>query len=347
VTRLALVGAGYWGPNLARVMNQSPKCDFVAACDTDPRNLENVIRRYPTLRGYSRFADLLASDVEAIVIATPISTHYALAKQALLAGKHVFVEKPLAHTAELARELVRIAADQKVTLFTGHTFIYSPSVVKVKELIDSGNLGEILYISLSRVNLGLFQKDVDVVWDLAVHDISILLYWLGESPVNGASFGRACVQKNKRDVAFLWLEYPSGVLASIEVSWLSPQKLRRTCVAGSNRTVVYDDMEPTEKVRVYDRGVNFIQPQTFGEFQLSYRMGDMNAPYIGNTEPLLNEIEHFIHCLETGEKAITSGEFGVQVVEVLELVDRTKIGMPHIQSIRPFEGRGDFARTSH
>ena len=334
MTKVALVGAGYWGPNLARVMNQSSKCNLVAACDSDPGNLENVLRRYPTLRGYSSLADLLASDVEAIVIATPISTHYELAKCALLAGKHVFVEKPLAHTAELARELVQIADSQNLTLFTGHTFIYSPPVIKVKELIDSGDLGDVLYISLSRVNLGLFQKDVDVVWDLAVHDISILLYWLGECPINGASFGRACVQKDKRDVAFLWLEYPSGVVASIEVSWLSPQKLRRTCVAGSNRTVVYDDMDPAEKVRVYDRGVNFIQPQTFGEFQLSYRMGDMNAPYISSGEPLLKEIEHFIHCLQTGEEPITSGAFGVKVVEILELVDRTKIGMPHSPTLR-------------
>jgi predicted dehydrogenase len=327
VIKVALIGAGYWGPNLARVLNQSPNCDFVALCDSNPRNLEKVTRQYPSIRAYSDFADLLASDVDAIVIATPISTHYELAKHALLAGKHVFVEKPLAHSAALARELVEIATNQKKTLFTGHTFIYSPPVIKIKELIDSGHLGDVFYISLSRLNLGLYQKDVDVVWDLAVHDISILLYWLGETPVKGASFGRACVQQDKRDVAFLWLEFPSGIVASNEISWLSPQKMRRTCVVGSNRMVVWDDMDPTEKVKVYDRGVDFIQPQTFGEFQLSYRMGDMNAPYLGNAEPLLKEIEHFIHCLETGKKAITSGEFGVQVVEVLELVDRTSTGM--------------------
>jgi predicted dehydrogenase len=279
------------------------------------------------------------SDVDAIVIATPISTHYELAKRALMAGKHVFVEKPLAHSAVLARELVQIASGQKKTLFTGHTFIYSPPVIKIKELIDSGHLGDLFYISLSRLNLGLYQKDVDVVWDLAVHDISILLYWLGEVPVTGASFGRACVQQDKRDVAFLWFEFPSGVVASNEISWLSPQKMRRTCVVGSNRMVVWDDMDPTEKVKVYDRGVDFIQPQTFGEFQLSYRMGDMNAPYLGNAEPLLKEIEHFIHCLETGEKAITSGEFGVQVVEVLELVDRSRMGMLQPQLVSAVKER--------
>lgn len=328
MTKVALTGMGYWGPNLARVLNQSPNCDFVAACDSNPRNLEKIVRQYPNLKPYTNLDDLLATNVDAIVIATPISTHYELAKRALMAGKHVFVEKPLAHSAALARELVEIARDRKKTLFTGHTFIYSPPVIKIKELIDSGHLGDVSYISLSRLNLGLYQKDVDVVWDLAVHDISILLYWLGETPVKGASFGRACVQQDKRDVAFLWLEFPSGIVASNEVSWLSPQKMRRTCVVGSNRMVVWDDMDPAEKVKVYDRGVEFTQPQTFGEFQLSYRMGDMNAPYLGNAEPLLKEIEHFIHCLETGEKAITSGEFGTQVVEVLELVDRTRLGMP-------------------
>jgi predicted dehydrogenase len=335
MTKVALTGMGYWGPNLARVLNQSPQCDFVAACDCNPRNLEKITRQYPSLRPYLNFDDLLTSDVDAIMIATPISTHYELAKRALLAGKHVFVEKPLAHTSALARELVQIAADRKRTLFTGHTFIYSPPVIKVKGLIDSGHLGDVFYISLSRVNLGLYQKDVDVVWDLAVHDISILLYWLGESPVKGASFGRACVQQDKRDVAFLWLEFPSGIVASNEVSWLSPQKMRRTCVVGSKRMVVYDDMDPAEKVKIYDRGVDFTQPQTFGEFQLTYRMGDMNAPYLGNAEPLLKEVEHFIHCLETGETAITSGEFGVRVVEALELVDRTKIGIlqPKIVSV--------------
>ena len=327
MAKIALIGMGYWGPNLARVLNQSQKCDFVAACDVNPQNLKKITRQYPSVRGYSNFDDVLASDVDAVAIATPISTHYSLAKRAIQAGKHVFVEKPLAHTATFARELVQLAADRKRTLFTGHTFIYSPAVIKVKEMIDSGHLGDVHYISLSRVNLGLYQKDVDVVWDLAVHDISILLYWLGEMPVKGASFGRACVQQDKRDVAFLWLEFPSGVVASNEISWLSPQKMRRTCVIGSKRMIVYDDMDPSEKVKVYDRGVDFVQPETFGEFQLTYRMGDIHTPHLDNAEPLLKEIEHFVHCLETGDQAITSGAFGAQVVEVLELVDRTNLSM--------------------
>ncbi len=326
--KVGLTGAGYWGPNLARVLNQSRLCEFVGICDAAPKNLEKITRQYPTVRGNSDFDALLASDADAVVIATPISTHYDLAKRALLAGKHVFVEKPLAHTSVLARELVEIAAEKHRTLFTGHTFIYSPAVIKIKELIDNGSLGDIHYISLSRVNLGLYQRDVDVVWDLAVHDISILLYWLNETPIKGASFGRACIQRDKRDVAFLWLEFPSGVVVSNEISWLSPQKMRRTCVVGSKRMVVYDDTDPAEKVKVYDRGVDFKEPGSFGEFQLSYRTGDVHIPNLDNSEPLLKEMECFIQCIESGQTPITSGQFGTQVVEVLELVNRMNMGMP-------------------
>jgi predicted dehydrogenase len=206
---------------------------------------------------------------------------------------------------------------------TGHTFVYSPPVVKVKQLIDSGNLGDLHYLSFSRVNLGLYQKDVDVVWDLAVHDVSILLYWLGERPVRAGSFGRACVQKAKRDVAYLWFQFPSGPIAWCEVSWLSPQKMRRTCVVGTNRMVVYDDTEPSEKVKVYDRGVIVHQPETFGEFQLTYRIGDMVAPNLSNQEPLLIEIEHFFECIETGATPRTEGKFGADVVEAIEMAIRS------------------------
>jgi predicted dehydrogenase len=212
VIKVGLLGIGYWGPNLARVLSQYPGCDFSAACDLRAESLERMRQQHPSVNRYLDCDEFLASNLDAVVIATPISTHYALARRALLAGKHVFVEKPLAHTAQLAHQLVALAAAQKRILFTGHTFIYSPPVVRVKQLIGSGELGDLHYISLSRVNLGLYQKDVDVVWDLAVHDISILLYWLGEAPVRGAAFGRSCVQREKRDVAFLWLEFPSDCL---------------------------------------------------------------------------------------------------------------------------------------
>jgi predicted dehydrogenase len=321
--KVGLTGMGYWGPNLARVLNQTTACEFYACCDLDKHKVDMTVRQYPNVRPIASFDDLLDSEVDAVVIATPISSHYELARKALLAGKHVMVEKPLAHTSKCAHDLVRLAKDLGLTLFTGHTFIYSPPVQTIKRLIDEGELGELHYISLSRMNLGLYQKDVDVVWDLAVHDISILLYWLGEAPVRGISFGRACVQSQKRDVAFMWLEFASGLIACNEVSWLSPQKMRRTCIVGSKRMVVYDDTEPSEKVRIYNKGVDWKQPESFGEFQLSYRMGDMVAPFISNAEPLLREIEHFVHCIESAERTLTAGDFGARVVDVLELLQST------------------------
>jgi predicted dehydrogenase len=317
--KIGLTGLGYWGPNLARVLNQSSRCQFTACCDVDVRKVEKTTRQYPNLQGYNTFEDLLDADLDAIVIATPISTHYELASRALRRGKHVFVEKPLADSAEKARDLVQLAESVGRTLMTGHTFVYSPPVVRVKELIDSGELGSIHYLSFSRVNLGLYQKDVDVVWDLAVHDVSILLYWLGEFPVRACSFGRSCVQKAKRDVAYLWFQFPSGTVASCEVSWLSPQKMRRTCVVGSKRMIAYDDTEPSEKVKIYDRGVILRTPETFGEFQLTYRMGDVLSPYLANAEPLLLEMDHFVECIETNRSPRTDGNFGANVVGAIEM----------------------------
>jgi predicted dehydrogenase len=328
--KIGLVGLGYWGPNLARVLNQSSRCQFTACCDLDAGKLEKITRHYPNINGFRNFEDFLESDLEAVVIATPISTHYDLASRALRRGKHVFVEKPLADSSEKSRALVELAQSLGRTLMTGHTFVYSPPVVRVKELIDSGELGSLHYLSFSRVNLGLYQKDVDVVWDLAVHDVSILLYWLGEFPSRACSFGRSCVQKSKRDVAYLWFQFPSGAVASCEVSWLSPHKMRRTCVVGSNRMITYDDTEPSEKVKIYDRGVTLRTPETFGEFQLTYRMGDVLSPYLANAEPLLVEMEHFIECIETRRTPRTDGQFGANVVAAIEMAINSTWGLEEI-----------------
>jgi predicted dehydrogenase len=322
--KTGLIGLGYWGPNLARVLAQAQKSEFSAACDLDPSRLSRVARQYPGTRTFTELDQFLDSDVEAVLIATPIVTHYEIARRALLAGKHVFVEKPLADTSPRAAELNEMARTLRRTLMAGHTFVYSPPVVKIKELIDSGALGDLHYLSFSRVNLGLYNKDVDVVWDLAVHDVSILLYWLGEMPERACSFGRCCVQRAKRDVANLWYQFPSGPVAWCEVSWLSPQKMRRTCIVGSERMVVYDDTEPSEKVRIYDRGVKLRRPENFGEFQLSYRMGDMVAPHLSNAEPLLIEVDHFLDCIEAGKPPRTDGKFGEDVVRAIEMA--TDIG---------------------
>jgi predicted dehydrogenase len=324
MTRIGLVGLGYWGPNLARVLQQTNRCEFTACCDLDEKKLEKTLRQYPHVRGFGTAGELFDSDVDAVVIATPICTHYELAREALKRGKHVMVEKPLADSSGKAMDLVAQARRGGRLLMTGHTFVYSPPVVKIKELIQSGELGDLHYISFSRVNLGLYQKDVDVIWDLAVHDISILLYWLEQFPVNAFSFGRSCIQKAKYDVAFLWFQFPGGQIASCEVSWLSPQKMRRTSIVGSKRMIVYDDTEPSDKVRIYDRGVMLHQPATFGEFQLTYRMGDVISPTLANTEPLLNEVEHFIDCIEMGKTPRTNGEFGADVVRAIEMASNCK-----------------------
>lgn len=326
MTKVGLIGLGYWGPNLARVFQQTPMCELAACCDLDPKKLEKASRQYPQIRAFNKAKDLFDSDVDAVAIATSISTHYDLARQALLAGKHVFVEKPLTDNSEKALELAEMSKKLGLTLMTGHTFLYSPPVVRIKKLIDSGALGELHYISFSRVNLGLYQKDVDVIWDLAVHDVSILLYWLGADPVQAFSFGRSCIQQSKYDVAFLSFRFESGVIASVEVSWLSPQKMRRTCLVGSERMVVYDDTEPSEKIKIYDRGVTVHPPGTFGEFQLTYRTGDMVAPSLENTEPLLTEIEHFLTCIKTGETPRTDGKFGAAVVRAVEMAANSKQG---------------------
>jgi predicted dehydrogenase len=316
--RIGLVGLGYWGPNLARVLANNERCEFAACCDLDPKKLNKITRQYPSLKAFADFNEFLRSDVDAVVIATNIGTHFELAKRALLRGKHVFVEKPLADSSEKAAELTRIGHFVRRTLMTGHTFIYSPPVVKVKQLIDADSLGDLRYVSISRVNLGLYQQDVDVIWDLAVHDLSILLYWLGENPLQAWSFGRACIH-TKQDVAFLWYRFPSGVIASCEVSWLAPQKMRRTCVIGSDKMVVYDDLDPGEKIKLFERGVSLATPTDFGQFQLSYRMGDVISPNLANVEPLAVEIDHFIKCIETGEAPITNGEFGTDVVRAIEI----------------------------
>jgi predicted dehydrogenase len=338
--KIGLIGAGYWGPNLARVLNQSRRCSFSACCDIDPKNVEKIVQQYPTVRGFCSVDQMWKSDVDAVVIATPICTHYELAKEALQAGKHVLVEKPLANKSSCCEELVGLADHKRLTLMTGHTFIYSPPVIKIKELIESGALGNLYYISLSRVNLGLYQKDVDVVWDLAVHDISILLYWLNDMPTQAQAFGRACVQKNKNDVAFLWLQFGTGLIASIEVSWLSPQKMRRSIIVGSTSMVMYDDTEPSDKVKIYDRGVVMHQPESFGEFQLTYRIGDMVAPNLSNVEPLVAEIDHFVECIETTKPPKTNGVFGANVVRILEAaVDSIREGRM-VDSGLAFAARG-------
>lgn len=321
--RVGAVGCGYWGPNVIRNLDAVSGFDLGWICDANPDRLAPVAARYPRARPTSRLDDVFEDpSVDAMYLATPVSTHYALTRRALEAGKHVLVEKPLATTVSEAEELAELANAQRLTLMVGHTFVFSPPVRKVKELIDTGSLGPIYYVETTRVNLGLFQKDVSVLWDLGPHDVSILNYWLGEVPTHVAARGRSYLGEALEDVAFLTLEFPSGILAQLQISWLAPSKLRRTSIVGRQKMIVYDDLEPVEKVKIYDRGVDQ-QPLSFGEFQLTYRSGDILSPRLDTTEPLYIECAHFLDCIRTGREPDASPRSGVDVVRVMQAAERS------------------------
>lgn len=320
---VAVVGLGYWGPNLVRVLYEIDGFDLRAVCDLDEAALAKVRRRYPDVRATASYESVLSDrSIAAVVIATPISTHHRLAVAALAAGKHVFVEKPLASSASEADDLLSRAATAGVTLMPGHTFLYSPPVNMVRDLIASGELGDIYFISTSRVNLGLHQPDVSVVWDLGPHDFSILRYWLGETPTHLSALSRGCVIPTIPDVAFVSLEFLSGTVVHVELSWLAPSKLRRTTIVGSDKMVVYDDAS-NEPVRVFDSGVSLPDPESFGEYRLTYRTGDIVSPRVSAAEPLLLELEDFLASIRGGSIARSSAALGVDVVKIIEAVDRS------------------------
>jgi predicted dehydrogenase len=321
--RVAVVGLGYWGPNLVRNLHEIEGGDVVAVCDVREDALAGIARRYPAVRRTTRYEDILADpDVDAVAIATPVSSHHPLASAALDAGKHTFIEKPLAGSAAEALDLVERAGQRGLVLMPGHTFLYSPPVTMVRELITSGALGDIYFISTSRVNLGLHQPDVSVAWDLGPHDFSILRYWLEETPTHVSALSRGCVLPDIPDVAFINLEFPSGTIAHVELAWLAPSKLRRTTVVGSQKMVMYDDTS-NEPVRVFDSGVVLPTPETFGEYKLTYRTGDILSPAVAIAEPLSLELTDFCDAVRNGSRPRSSAELGLDVVRIIDAVDRS------------------------
>jgi len=320
---LAVVGLGYWGPNLVRCAVELESAHIKAICDSDSRALAKLVRRYPGIGSTQDLGHLLDDpEIEGVMIATPVSTHFELAKRCLRAGKHVLIEKPLASTVEECRELVELAEERKLILMPGHTFLYSPPVLKVKELLEAGELGELYFGTSSRVNLGIHQGDVSVVKDLAPHDFSILLYWLGR-PEFVRAIGRAAIVRDTIDVVFIDLGFPGGCLVHVELSWLAPTKLRRTVLVGSKKMVVYEDTNTPEQVRIFDRGVEMMEPQTFGEFQLSYRSGDILTPRLDADEPLRLEVEDFIRAIRDGRQPRSNATLGLDVVRLIEATERS------------------------
>jgi predicted dehydrogenase len=318
---IAVVGLGYWGPNLLRVLADNPDVEVRWICDLDRDRLGRYRRRYPAARITTRMERVLADpEVDAVIIATPVHTHYSLAAQALEAGKHVFVEKPLAPSSELADDLAELASERDRTLMCGHTFVYSPPVRAVKRLLEAGTLGDIYFISSSRVNLGLHQRDVSVIWDLGPHDFSILLYWLSELPTSVRAVGRDSIVKGIADVAFVTMTFASGIVANVELSWLAPSKLRRTVLVGSERMVIYEDGAP-EPVRLFDRGVVYRDPETFGEYHLSYRSGDILSPKIDSYAPLGLELSDFVTSIRADERMEFHTALARSVVRIVEAAD--------------------------
>ncbi len=337
--QFGVVGVGYWGPNLLRVLADSPGIDIRWICDLDEDRLEPFARRYPAAQVTHLFQDLLDDpELDAVVIATPVFTHVELSTRSLMAGKHTFVEKPLATSSADADDLVRLARSRKRTLMCGQTFLYSPAVRAVKAMLDEGKLGDIYFISSSRVNLGLHQRDISVIWDLGPHDFSILLYWFGELPSTVRAVGRDSIVDGITDVAFVTMEFPSGLVANVELSWLAPSKLRRTVVVGSQKMLVYDDGS-TEPVRLFDSGVVYRDPESFGEYHLSYRVGDVLSPKLDSYEPLNAELSDFAYAIRNGSSMRAHTRIARDVVRVTEAAERSlrQGGVPiSPESSKPF-----------
>lgn len=317
--RIGVVGCGYWGPLLVRNLRSLPQCKLSAICDASRPRLQHLRSLYPEVEGFQDYSELLGDNIDGIVIATPVKHHFELAKASLLAGKHTFIEKPMAASSAECEELIEIAERQGLTLMVDHTFLYSSAVEKINEIVKAGDIGEIRYINSRRLNLGLFQKDINVAWDLAPHDISIILHILGEAPTIVNCQGNAHVTPHIEDVTNMSLTFGDKRFATIQSSWLEPRKVREMTIVGTRRMIVYDDLKPREQIKVYDVRVD--RPphyDSFAEFQYSYHYGDSYIPYIQQSEPLKAVCEHFLACIETGAKPTSGGDEGLELVRILE-----------------------------
>ena len=340
--RIGVVGCGYWGPNHVRNFRLLANCKMSMICDLDQKRLDHMAKIYPDVRTVQSIEDMLKRNVvDAVVIATAVKHHYMMAKACLLAGKHTMIEKPMASSSEECEELIEIADQKGLTLMVGHTFLHSPAVVKIKEIVDSGDIGDIRYISARRLNLGLYQNDINVAWDLAPHDISIIHYIMGEMPVSVNCRGSANITQGIEDVTSMHLKFRRGCSALIHNSWLDPRKIRDMTIVGSQRMIVYDDVVPLEKIRIFDTRVEHPPYyDTFAEFQYAYHYGDMYAPYVRQEEPLKRECQNFLDSIINGTEPITNGRQGLDLVRVLEAssLSLAKNGCPISLDGSPDEG---------
>ena len=320
---IAVVGYGYWGPNLVRNFWETPGARVVSVCDLRPERLGGVQARYPAVEITGNYDEVLADPrVDVVAVATPVSSHFELARRALSAGKHVFIEKPMTTTTAQAVRLLEIADERGLVVGVDHTFIYTGAIRKMRELVEKGELGEIYYYDSTRVNLGMFQHDVNVIWDLAPHDLSIIDHLIGLEPELVVATGGAHLN-SLADVAYITLSFPRNIIAHVNVNWLSPVKVRTTLVGGQRKMLVWDDLQPAEKVRVYDKGVNVSTERGVYQLLVSYRSGDMWAPRLEETEALQLETRYFLDCIATGQRPLNDGRAGLRVVRMLEAADQS------------------------
>jgi predicted dehydrogenase len=327
-TTVGVIGCGYWGPNLLRNFAENEAAELRWICDADPTRLAAMGRRYPAAQTTTDYQGLLGdSKLDAIAVVTPVATHFQLAKSALLAGKHLLVEKPLTATAGEAEELIELAERNQRTLMVDHTFVYTGAVRKMKEIVTSGELGDLLYFDSVRINLGLFQKDINVLWDLAPHDLSIMDFLIERQPDAVSAIGSCHIEQGIENIAYLMMHFADDFIAHFHFNWLAPVKIRRTMIAGSRKMILYDDIEPTEKVRIYDKGVttNRVDPDREADYQtlVSYRTGDVWAPKLDSTEALRYVVAEFLGSVRSARKPLTDGEAGLRVVRLLEAAQQS------------------------
>ena len=317
---VAVVGCGYWGPNIIRNFNSLNECTVKTICDLAENRLAHLQKLYPAVKTTTDLQNVVDDpDIDAVAIATPVHLHHEMTMKCLEAGKHVLIEKPMAASVAECVEMKELSEKNKLCLMVGHTFLYSQTVRRIKQIVRDGDLGKILYVSARRLNLGLFQKDINVAWDLAPHDISIILYVIGANPVSVNCQGNANVTEGIEDITNMTIHFEDNGFATIKSSWLDPNKIREMTFVGSQRMLVYNDIEPNEKVKIYDKRVEHPPHyDTFGEFQHSYHYGDMYSPYIKQDEPLKVECQHFLDCIKTGETPLTGAKESLKVVQILE-----------------------------
>lgn len=326
MVNVAVIGCGYWGPNLLRNFMACPKTNLVAACDLDGARLDRVLAPFPSVRK-TQSIDVILDDnsIDAVAIATPVSSHYLIAKAALDKGKHVLIEKPLAVSVEQGEALVALAAEKKLRLMCDHTFCYTGAVRKIKQIVDSGELGDLLYFDSIRINLGLFQSDVNVIWDLATHDLAIVDFLFPDKPILVSAHGVSHAGNNIENIAYVTLAYPGNFIAHFHVNWLSPVKIRKTIIGGSKKMIEWNDLVPAEKIKIYDKGINFnpVEQEHKSKLMVSYRSGDILSPQVDTTEALMLVVQEFADCINEDRAPLTDGHAALRVLRILEAAERS------------------------